>query len=103
MFRRAFSPAASVRPTIVAIVLVAIVVTAIGVIHVARRHESVRLSYTLAKASARMRTAEERQRRLELERATLTAPDRIRALAEGLGMVPTPPDQVRLVREAVNR
>jgi cell division protein FtsL len=98
MFRRALSPAASVRATIVAMVLVAIVVTALGVIHVARRHEVVRLGYALAKASERLRVAEERQRRLELERATLTAPDRIRALAEGLGMVPTPPDQVRVVQ-----
>lgn len=98
LFRRELGPAQPVRSAIIALVLAAIAITALAVVQVARRHEVVRLGYALSKASERLREAEEANRRLELERATLTAPERIRAMALALGMVPTPPDQVRVVR-----
>jgi cell division protein FtsL len=98
LFRRDDAPAASVRAAIIAMVLIAVAVTGVAIAHVARRHEVVELGYALAKASTRLREAEEHHRRRELERATLSAPERIRMLAEKLGMVPTPPDQVRVVR-----
>jgi cell division protein FtsL len=98
LFRRDFGPAPSVKSAIIAMVITAVVITGFAIAQVARRHEVVRLGYALAKASTRLREAEEHQRRLELERATLSAPERIRALAVRLGMVPTPPDQVRVVR-----
>jgi len=97
LFRRELGPAQPVRSAIIALIIAAIVVTAFAVVQVGRRHEVVRLGYALSKASERLRVAEEQNRRLELERATLTAPERIRALALGLGMGPTPPDQIRVV------
>jgi hypothetical protein len=39
----------------------------------------------------------EAKRALELERATLAAPDRIRRLATQLGMSPVSPDRIRVV------
>jgi cell division protein FtsL len=101
LFRPELGPAPRVRSAIIALVLAAAAVTALAVVRVAHRHEVVRLGYALAKSSERLRQAEENHRRLELERATLAAPERIRALAERLGMVPTPPDQVRVVRVPV--
>jgi cell division protein FtsL len=100
LFRREYGPAPSVRAAIVAMVIAAVVITGLAIAQVARRQQVVKLGYALAKASTRLREAEEHHRRLELERATLSAPERIRALASGLGMVPTPPDQVRVVRVA---
>lgn len=97
LFRREVGPAAPVRSAVIALVLAAAVITAFALVQVARRHEVVRLGYALAKASERLREAEETSRRLELERATLAAPERIRALALRLGMTATPPDQVRVV------
>jgi len=78
--------------------LAATAVTGLASAQVARRHDVLELGYELANASARLRQAEEHQRRLELELATLAAPERIRALATRLGMIPTPPDQVRVIR-----
>jgi cell division protein FtsL len=97
IFRRDFGPAPSVRAAIIAMVLAAVALTGLAIAQVARRHEVTRLGYALAHASTRLSEAEERHRRLELERATLAAPERIRALATRLGMVATPPDHVRVI------
>ena len=97
LFRRSGQAAAPVRSAIIAMLIAAVVVTAFAVAQVGRRHEVVQLGYELARASERMREAEEQNRRLVLERATLAAPERIRTLATKLGMVPTPPDQIRVV------
>jgi cell division protein FtsL len=98
MFRRPFGAAQSVRSAIIALVLAAVAITILAIVQVARRHEVVRHGYALSRASERLRVAEELHRRLELERATLSAPERIRAMATSLGMVATPPDQVRVIR-----
>jgi cell division protein FtsL len=87
--------AAPSRLAIATLVLITVLVTGVALFRVARRHEIVRLGYELSRATARLREVEEEHRRLELERATLSSPDRIRALATSLGMVAAPPDRIR--------
>ena len=97
IFKRGDSGAASMRPVIIAMVLLACALTTVGVIRVTRQHEILQLGYQLSKHSDQVKQLEEVRRRLELERATLTAPDRIRRLATELGMTPVAPDRIRIV------
>jgi cell division protein FtsL len=92
--------AASMRPVIVAMILTAVALTSVGVIRVSRQHEVLQLGYQLSKHSDHVKRLEEARRRLELERATLTAPDRIRHLATQLGMTPVAPDRIRIITAA---
>lgn len=85
------------RIVIVAMVLVALVVTAVAVIRVTRQHEVLRLGLDLSKQSEDVRKLRETRRQLELELATLTAPDRIRRLATQLGMTTVTPDNIRVI------
>ncbi|MEO9157327.1 MAG: cell division protein FtsL [Kofleriaceae bacterium] len=85
------------RPVIIAMVVVACTLTTVGVIRVTREHEILQLGYKLSKHSDQVKQLEEARRRLELERATLTAPDRIRHLATELRMTPVAPDRIRIV------
>ncbi len=96
LFRRA-EPAQKVRGTIAVMLLVAVLITGLGVQRVRARHEVIRIGYQLSKATEEVRRLREIHRQLELERATLTSPERIRALATALGMAPVPPDQIRVV------
>src|SRR5262249_24594676 len=96
MFRRT-DGAAPVRSIVIAMIVVACALTAVAVIRVARQHEVLRLGYELSRSSTRVHEMREVHRRLELERATLTAPDRIRRLALQLGMTPVAPDRIRIV------
>jgi cell division protein FtsL len=91
------SRAQPVRVTIAAMVAIAVVVTSLALLRVASRHEIVRLGYELTRETDRLDRLRETNRRLELERSTLVAPERIRSLATSLGMVPVPPDQIRVV------
>jgi cell division protein FtsL len=91
------SRAQPARVTIAAMVALAIVVTTLALLRVANRHEIVRLGYELSRETDRLDRLRETNRRLELERSTLVAPERIRSLATSLGMVPVPPDQIRVV------
>jgi cell division protein FtsL len=100
LFRRPLALVPPARTAILAMVVATIAIVAIAVVQVARRHEVVQLGYALATASDRVREAEETHRLLELERATLTRPERIRELATALGMVPAPPDKIRVVEGA---
>jgi len=100
IFKRASGDAPSVRPVIVAMVLAAIAVTSVGVVRVTREHEVLELGYRLSREAAHVRELREVRRQLELERATLTAPDRIRRLATALGMQPIAPDRIRIVTAA---
>ena len=100
IFKRGESGAASMRPVILAMVLLACALTTVGVIRVSRQHEVLRLGYQLSKHSDQVKQLEEVRRRLELEHATLTAPDRIRRLATELGMTPVAPDRIRIVSAA---
>jgi cell division protein FtsL len=91
---------ASVRIVVIAMVVLAITLTTVGVVRVSRQHEVLSLGYKLSKRSDQVKQLEEVRRRLELERATLSAPDRIRRLATQLGMTPVAPDRIRIVTAA---
>ena len=96
IFKRAES-AASVRSVVIAMVICAVMATAIGIVRVARQHEVLQLGLQLSRESEHVRQLEEVRRRLELEHATLTAPERIRKLATALGMTPVAPDRIRII------
>jgi len=97
IFQRADGEAPSVRPVVIALVVAAALLTAAGVIRVARQHEVLRLGFELSRRSEQVGRLQETRRRLELELATLAAPDRIRRLATQLGMTPVAPDKIRIV------
>jgi cell division protein FtsL len=97
IFKRADGDAPSVRLVVVAFVLAAALATAIGVIRVTHQHEVLRLGFELSRRSEQVGRLHENRRRLELELATLAAPDRIRRLALQLGMTPVSPDRIRVV------
>jgi len=94
---RAVEPAPGDRKLVTVMIVIAELVTALAVQRVRARHQIVTLGYKLSRATEEVRHQRELRRRLELERATLTNPERIRALATTLGMVPVPPDQIRVV------
>lgn len=97
IFRREGGEAASVRPVVIALVAIAALLVATAVIRVSRQHEVLRLGFELSKKSEHVRKLRESRRQLELEHATLSAPDRIRRLATQLGMTQVAPDKIRLV------
>jgi cell division protein FtsL len=97
IFQRADGRAPSVRAVVIALVVAAALMTAAGVIRVARRHEVLRLGFELSRRSEQLGRLHETRRRLELELATLAAPDRIRRLATQLGMAPVSPDRIRIL------
>src|SRR5262245_30845248 len=97
ILRRGEGEAPSVRWAVIALVAVAALVTATGVIRVSRQHEVLRLGYELSRKSGQVHKLREVRRQLELEHATLSAPDRIRRLATQLGMTTVPPDRIRVV------
>ncbi|MBA3541546.1 MAG: cell division protein FtsL [Deltaproteobacteria bacterium] len=105
IFKREGGSAASVRVVVIVMVALACALTAIGILRVSRQHEVLRIGFELSRTSDRVRGLREQKRALELERATLTAPDRIRRLATQLGMTPVSPDKIRVVSSeiAVNR
>lgn len=96
MFKRT-EGAASVRSMVIALVVLACVLTGLGVVRVTRQHEVLRLGYQLDREAERVRRLEETRRRLQVERATLTAPDRIKRLGTQLGMTTVAPDRIRIV------
>jgi cell division protein FtsL len=91
--------AANVRPAVIALVIAAICLTTAGVIRVKRQHEVLRLGYELSKKSTQISKLRESRRQLELELATLSAPDRIRRLAVQLGMTTVAPDKIRVIKK----
>lgn len=101
IFRRPDGEAPSVRIVVVAMVLLALVLTSIGIVRVTRQHEVLRLGLEISKKSEDVRKLREARRNLELELATLTAPDRIRRLATQLGMTTVPPDRIRIIVDKV--
>jgi cell division protein FtsL len=97
IFRREEGDAPSVRSVVIALALTAALFVAIGVIRTARQHEVLRLGYQLSRKAEQVHELREARRQLELERATLSAPDRIRRLATQLGMAPVAPDKIRVI------
>jgi cell division protein FtsL len=98
-FRRASGPASSTRGLAVAMIVIACVCVALGVFRVQRRHEVLRLGYQLERQTERVAELREARRRLELELAALSAPERIRRLATALGMTQVSPDRIRVVQD----
>ena len=97
IFKRADGPAAPVRGLVIAMVALACALTGLGVLRVAREHEVLRLGYQLSREADHVRELREVRRRLEVEYATLSAPDRIRRLATELGMAEVAPDRIRII------
>lgn len=97
IFKRTDGTAASMRPAIIAMVIAATLLTGIGIVRVMRQHEVLLLGYRLDRQAEQVRQLEEVRRRLEVERATLSAPDRIRKLATQLGMTTVAPDRIRII------
>jgi cell division protein FtsL len=85
---------------VVLLVIVFCSITALAVNRVNKRHDVMRVGYQLSKESQRLSQLREANRRLTVELAMLSAPERIRMLATQLGMLPVPPDQIRLVTVA---
>jgi len=101
IFQRADGEAPSVRSVVIALIVVAALVTAIGVLRVTRQHEVLRLGFRLSRASELVSRLHETEHQLQLELATLAAPERIRRLAVQLGMTPISPDRIRVVHSHV--
>jgi cell division protein FtsL len=97
IFQRADGEAPSVRAVVIAMVVAAALATTAGVTRVARQHEVLRLGFELSRRSEQLGRLQEDRRRLELELATLAAPDRIHRLASQLGMTPVSPDRIRVI------
>ena len=99
IFRRAQEEGAapSVKAAVIALVIIAALVTTLGVIRTSRRHEVLRLGYELSRRADQVHELREARRQLELELATLSAPDRIRRLATQLGMAPVAADKIRII------
>jgi cell division protein FtsL len=85
------------RLTIASMVIIALVITALAIARITTRQELTVLGFQLARVQERVDNALEMARRLKLEQATLADPERIRGLAEQLGMTPVPADQIRVV------
>ena len=97
IFRRGEGEAPSVRSVVIALVVVAVLLAAVGVVRVSRRHEVLRRGYELARKSEQVHHLREARRQLLLEHATLSAPERIRRLATRLGMKQVSPDKIRVI------
>jgi cell division protein FtsL len=93
---RLTSAAPRSRRTIAIMTLVAALGTGLAVERVRSRHQVVRLGYQLSRANEDVRALREAGRRLELERATLTNPERINTLAAAMGMSPASAGDIRV-------
>lgn len=93
----AAEPAPGDRKLIGVMIVIACLVTALAVARVRARHQIIALGYQLSRANAELQVEREMRRRLDLERAALTNPTRIRDLATQLGMVPVPADRIRVI------
>lgn len=89
--------AAPVAPIVVAIIAAICAITAVAIGRVSRQHEVLRLGYQLTQQSKLVSRLREAQRQLQVERATLTSPDRIKHLATSLGMTTVAPDRIRVI------
>jgi len=79
------------------LVVLAALISGLAIHRIQVRHRAVGMGYELSRARERVGQLREQRRRLEVERATLTNPDRIRALATAMGMTAVAPDRIRVV------
>lgn len=77
------------------LILVAALLLGLALIRVHQRHEVRRLAYEVARLQERIAVEGERGRRLQLEKATLADPGRVRKMASELGMTPIRSEHVR--------
>ena len=89
----------SLKSAVVCMLIVSLVVTWIGVGHVASRQKIIRLGYELTDSVAELQKLLEENRRLRLERSVLTNPERIERLARAVGMERPTTGQVRVVKK----
>lgn len=99
-FRRRHLVAASPRRVVIAMATIFALVGGLSMLRASQRHQVVRAGYQLGKVGDALRTEQELSRRLQLELATLTAPDRIRSLAMRMGMVAPSPERIRRIGES---
>lgn len=85
------------RVKVACLVLGSMVILAIGLFRVHRRHQVIRTGYELNEARAELRVLQEEQNRLSLEESVLTNPGRIERLAKSLGMIRPTPEQLRVI------
>jgi cell division protein FtsL len=88
-----------VKIAVVGLAIAAGLVMMLGIAHVNRRQEVIHLGYELSTATEELTRLQEENRRLRLEKAALTNPERIRRLAESLGMSHPGSTQIRVVRD----
>ena len=86
-----------VRIAVVAMAIFGLLVVTLGIAHVNRRQEIIRMGYELSKATEELSRLQEENRGLRLEKSALTNPERIRRLAESLGMSQPGPSQIRVI------
>jgi len=98
IFKRAGGDAMPVRSIVIAMIAIAVGLVTVGLISVQRQHQVLRLGFDLSRRNQHVLQLREHKRKLELELATLTSPDRIRRLATQLGMAPVAPDHIRIVK-----
>lgn len=87
-----------VKVAVIGMAALALVAVLLGVAHVARHQQVIQLGYRLARATQKLADNQEENRRLRLEKSILTNPERIRRLAESLGMSQPGPEQIRVIR-----
>ncbi len=85
------------------LIVIAAALAALGTMRVHNQHRLVVLGYELSQATAELREKNEENRKLRLELSVLTAPDRIERLAEGMGLSPPAPGQIRTVTHTITR
>lgn len=87
-----------VKIAVAGLVIGAMLLMILGIAHVARQKQIIRIGYQLSKATEELSRNQEENRRLRMEKSALTSPERIQALAEGLGMKQPGPEQIRVIR-----
>ncbi len=89
---------APVRIAVVGMAIAAAIVMILGIAHVNRRQQVIHIGYELSRATEELTRLQDNNRRLRLEKSALTNPERIRRLAESLGMSQPGSSQIRVIR-----
>ena len=87
----------STKPLLAAVVMTAMVFMIVGLVHVHRRHQMVKLGYKLSDLNSELATLEEESRRLTLEISMMTEPKRLKDIAHTHGLHLPEPEQIRTV------
>ena len=85
------------RVAVACALILASIALSIGVFHVSRRKQIIRIGYELSEARDQLRQLREQNRKLRVETSVLTNPARIERLARVLGMKRATPNDIRMV------